>query len=152
MRRLFAFVGLATAAGAIILGLIFSGSPATSRMERQDQQRVMDLQQISYAIDYYYRTNTSTLPPSLTDIPSTDRVKGAHFFERTEDPFTGTPYEYRVTGPNTYELCAVFDLESPQEDSVSMARSYPMDGTWSHPKGRHCFPLSVYVDRAPYPY
>jgi hypothetical protein len=151
MRRLFASIGLAVAVGAIILGLIYSGSPTQARLEKQDQQRIMDLQQIVYSMEAYFISHNKTLPLSLT-ATSTDAVTPSSFFFRTQDPFTGMPYEYRVTGSSTYELCATFDLASPKNNSPSYARPYPLNESWEHPQGRHCFPLAVPTDRSTPPY
>jgi hypothetical protein len=52
---------------------------------------------------------------------------------RIVDPATGAPYEYRVTGPSSFELCATFD--GPRDEDF-MAR-------WNHAAGRHCFEFDL---------
>jgi hypothetical protein len=49
------------------------------------------------------------------------------------DPETGTPYEYRVLNPVSYELCAQF----------SLPRDLQYDSYWNHPAGRHCYSIDV---------
>ncbi len=111
----------AAAAGVLIgvlAGFSLLGSPDRQRSLQADARRVMDLQTIQRAVDA-----RPSLPVTLAEIGNAPM-----------DPVTRRPYDYRQTGPNTYQLCAVFSHESP---GVSP------ELVWYHPAGRHCFDLAV---------
>ena len=58
---------------AVIGGLIVAGSPQAERMRRADQQRLSDLQQISYAVDLYWNRQDK-LPATLQDLTTSPDV------------------------------------------------------------------------------
>jgi hypothetical protein len=111
-------VGAVTLAGVVAMGL-----PGDLRKERLDERRVADLNQLTRMVDFF-RTRRNTLPSSLDEL---SREPGVAALPR--DPENGQPYEFRVKGPNAYELCAVFDRAS-EGDGHSF---------WWHGPGRHCF-------------
>ncbi len=113
----------------IIVGVTLLDSPAQERLRRLDERRVDDLRNLSYELDFYW-TREGTLPPSLEELSSEPGV-----FVKLLDPETGLPYEYRVLSSNTYELCAVFALDTAEEQD----RFYK--DIWSHGPGRQCFQL-----------
>ncbi len=118
----------------IIVGVSVLDSPAQERLRRLDERRVDDMRELSYELDFYW-TREGTLPPSLEQLSSEPGV-----FVELSDPETGLPYEYRVLSSNTYELCAVFALETAAEQD----RFYK--DVWSHGPGRQCFELEVPLD------
>ena len=113
----------------VIVGICLLDSPAQERLRRLDERRVDDLRELSYEVDFYW-TRESTLPTSLEELSSEPGV-----FVDLLDPETGQPYEYRVLSSNTYELCAVFALDTAEEQE----RFYK--DVWSHGPGRQCFQL-----------
>ncbi|MFC2078837.1 hypothetical protein ACFLSZ_02545 [Candidatus Bipolaricaulota bacterium] len=124
---------------AVIVGVILLDSPAQERVRRLDERRVDDLQDLSYAVDIYW-TREGTLPVSLADLSNEERI-----VRDLRDPETGQPYEYRIVGDNTYELCAEF-----ARDTASDERDTPYRIFWFHGSGRQCFQLEAQdVTRVP---
>jgi hypothetical protein len=107
------------------------GSPGEARLQRLDEQRIADLQQISAAVIDYYDDRAKRLPPSLDVIASTPNRTVT-----TRDPDTRAAYDYRVVAPNAYEVCAAFARRSTDDAD----RNNPF---WAHPAGPHCFRVAV---------
>ena len=115
--------------GSIVAGVILVGGPAEGRIERLDDERVEDLQEIMRAVDRFW-SDQEQLPGTLEDLARDPREQ-----VNTMDPASAEPYEYAVLDENTYRLCAVFDGESrPLRRAAA--------DFWSHSGGRHCFELS----------
>jgi hypothetical protein len=108
---------------AVVAGLVAYGSPGELRKARLDERRAEHLRTIAHAVDFYW-TNRRQLPTSLSELAREPGIAPIPV-----DPATGKPYEYVVSGAETYSLCAVFDR--PSDASVS--------GYWWHGAGRHCF-------------
>jgi len=123
---------------AVVYGFILVGSPGSQRVLRFDEQRVSDLQNISFAIDAYWVRNEQ-LPENL------EALQGQRFFVRSiQDPETEELYEYRVLSQVTYELCAVFAAESSPSPKPSFS-----DQPWEHGIGRMCFVREVQKPLSP---
>lgn len=146
--RVIGFLSVSTAAVVIALGvgLYVGGSPLTARKIRLDEQRVNDLQQISAAIDQHYNANREhVLPSTLESLRGEPNV----YIPSLVDPVTNQAYLYRVTGGQTYTLCATFETET----SVASRDTYgyksipqyaaPMSGDQVDPSihhiGENCF-------------
>jgi uncharacterized protein DUF5671 len=125
-------------AGAVLVvaGLVWTGTPAVERVRQFDARRVDDLRRIydetmrlSFGSGWdnpaVPLVQSGPLPPTLDDIAR--RAVGVR--PRIADPETGQRYEYRVTGPTSFELCAVF----------GQARDDVRDVAWNHPQGPHCY-------------
>ncbi|MCK5245715.1 hypothetical protein KAJ02_09325 [Candidatus Bipolaricaulota bacterium] len=117
---------------AVIVGGILLDSPAQERLRRLDERRVSDLRELSYAVDVYW-TREGNLPSSLEELANEERI-----VRELHDPETGDPYEYRVVGYYSYELCAVFALDMAIDD-----RDYLYRSLWLHGSGRECFQLEA---------
>ena len=89
------------------------------------------MRSISAELDFYW-TREGTLPSSLEELSNEAGV-----FIELFDPETGQPYEYRVLGSNTYELCAQFARDTAEEQG-HFYRYY-----WSHGQERQCFELEA---------
>ena len=87
---------------AVIAGLVVNGSPNTVRAQKLDAQRIADMERISSSVSGYWKERNS-LPEALRDLQKADP------YIRMSDVETGSAYEYRKTGPMSYELCARFD-------------------------------------------
>jgi hypothetical protein len=127
----------ALAALAVVVMLVWGfsslGAPKTQRTLRADAMRVHDLYLLSFQIQGGWNSNRELdhrLPAGLDELTNL----------RTSDPFTHTPYEYRVKGGSQYEICAMFSLPSQQDASA------PRPDMWSHPAGRYCFSLDATRD------
>jgi uncharacterized protein DUF5671 len=126
--------------GTLVWGFALAGSPRSERLRRLDERRVEDLKAIEEAIDRICLGPTSTRPEGPPEmkkpLPKTlDEIVASAPSDRPSivDPATGAPYEYRITGQTTLELCATFDR----------ARDESWDVRWNHPAGRHCFEIDL---------
>ena len=130
MRKVVAAVAVLVVLGALGGGFYMVGPPADARARQLDTRRENDLRQIRLAVDLYW-TRNSRLPASLDELA---KEAGTGIYSR--DPETGKPYEYSVTPPDTYEVCATFTRES--EARVDF---------WAHGAGRRCFRINARVIR-----
>lgn len=137
------------AVAAIAAGFAMFGSPAAARQYRYDAERVGDLQSIQSETTYYYQQKRE-LPKTLQDLNSP--VLG---FTVPTDPATGQMYDYRTTGPLSFELCAAFDRESlGGQTQYAGSPSVPVTAhgggaSWEHGRGTQCFERTI--DPAFYP-
>ena len=128
----------------VIAGLGYSiflmGTPGQQREIRLDRERVEHLSNISDNIDVYWGLN-GELPRSMNDMAGS-----RYYIQSIEDPETGIPYEYNITGEAEYELCAVFAAGADR-------RGYPdrrfSEKAWDHGAGKTCFPLEAKSIDAP---
>lgn len=131
----------------VVAGFWIAGSPAQQRAIRFDERRVSDLSIIqSQVIDYWQRKQA--LPQSLSQL--TNDISG---FVPPKDPETGVDYGYRVTGPMSFEVCAVFTTSNSEEFSgkdPSVATYYGSEpGNWAHGEGMTCFERKIDKDYYP---
>ncbi len=142
----FVFVGFVAIAVVVVIifGLVSAGSPAAERIRRGDEQRVSELQQISYAVDQYWAQN-GTLPASLEDLAKSPDA----YVTSITDPRSGEPYVYRpyqqlpLAGQpiiSSYQLCATFEGATPAETSRPVP---PPETFWNHDIGETCFDLEA---------
>lgn len=134
--RAFHWAVIIVVTGVAIAGLFASGSPSDERARRLDDQRVNELESISYAIDQYWNQNKK-LPATLAELENTRNI----YVQSTNDPESGVPYDYAATGDQTYNLCAVFNAPSREDGATNV--SGPKSGFWKHSEGVVCFPLTV---------
>jgi hypothetical protein len=137
--QLFAGAVTVVVAIAVVIGLITAGSPMAERMRRADQQRVSDLQSISYAIDAYWAQNAA-LPATLEDLARSPDV----YIQSVRDPETANPYGYAPADQGAYQLCATFQTDSDSGPD----RPMPLQPAnfWTHGVGERCFPLEARND------
>jgi hypothetical protein len=124
IQRVIAWTSAAGVAAAVVAGLAVTGSPATQRLQRLDEQRVEDLGRLARAVNAHWALRR-LLPGRLEDA-----VDGLNLRAAPLDPASGAPYDYGVTAPGKFELCASFSRPS--------ARAAPGD-FWYHEAGRACF-------------
>lgn len=127
---------------SVIGGIIVIGSPATQRQLSYDQTRAQDLMNIQWQIVSFYQAK-SKIPETLAE--TTDPISGQII---PLDPETKTPYEYKKTGELSFELCATFSQNTPEEMSLTVPRDTYMDN-WTHTAGRQCFIRNIDPDRYP---
>jgi len=137
VRSVVAITLIAVVVAVVIVGVILLDSPAQERLRRLDERRVDDLRSISAELDFYW-TREGALPSSLEELSNEAGV-----FIELHDPETGQPYEYRVLGSNTYELCAQFSRDTAEE------RDHFYRDYWSHSAGRQCFELEAQAVERP---
>lgn len=127
--------------GTVVWGLVLAGSPSTRRINRLDEMRVNNINEISSnPINAFWNSN-SRLPASLDELSKLDNYK------LPIDPDTKTPYEYRVIDTKKYELCATFGLPTDTKSAIKGATPYrePYGAgiSWDHPAGRHCYTFEM---------
>jgi len=145
MHRRFGAAGATLAFATVVWGVIVVGSPVSERQRKLDERRTGDLRTIEAAINRIClgpsesrakgppRELAKPLPTSLGEVAA-----GAVATRPpVRDSATGADYEYRVTGPSSFELCAVFDR----------ARDEDGEARWNHPAGRHCFAFDLLEPR-----
>jgi uncharacterized membrane protein YidH (DUF202 family) len=120
--RKFALGAVVVVIAAFGVGLGVAGTPSAQRRMEADRHRVQDLRAIAFAAHSWYLRNQKPAGISGFQLPR----------DKTVDPETGRPYEYRVKSGTQYELCAVF----------SSAEETPAE-FWHHDKGRTCFALDA---------
>lgn len=140
---------------AIVSGFLIVGTPGHVRDLRFDAQKVSDLQSLQYQILYYWQTKEG-FPETLEDLA--DPLSGSMV---PVDPETGAAYEYRVTGPLSFELCASFNAETPDtagqgefpgRDIAVTSWGPQPDENWKHGEGLHCYERTIDPERyPPYP-
>jgi len=134
-HRLIGFVAVLVTMGVLTWGFLIVGSPDTRRLERLDERRVEDLQQITREIQrmvYDIRkpgVMKRTLPKDLEEV----KRQAKYWKISLVDPETGEAYRYAVKTDTTYELCATFALLRDKSTEVF----------WNHPAGRHCFVIDA---------
>lgn len=159
IRALYAGLTSVIVLAAIIWSFCVIGTPGEQRMWRLDDRRVQDLQSIQWQVINYWQQKEK-LPESLSvlsDPISSFMVPVDPEFEK------GNMYEYSVTGPQTFSLCATFSAPMPvgwQEYNKGgggimydvmerdMAVSYPYPGggggeSWDHEAGHTCFSRTI---------
>lgn len=140
-RNIYRVVASVVVIGSIVWGFAVLGSPQTQRLFKYDDQKINDLININNAVDNYYSMR-QVLPKDFAELAT------INYYMSVVDAETQKPYEYIVTGNNSYQLCAEFNKAS-NEDTVS-SQAYPMGGfSWTHGAGRHCFTRSVNLDNFP---
>jgi hypothetical protein len=132
----FRIVSIVSVVAVFVLGFLITGSPASERARRVDENRVNDLRTIQQEI----RTISvdmsqpeaalkEPLPVNLDEVVQKAVYTRPHIVDRE----TGVPYEYTVNNETTFTLCATFDTVRDQD----------FDIFWNHEAGRHCFVVDV---------
>jgi len=126
---------------AVISGIFVLGSPTHQRALKLDDQRTSGLSMLSSAINAY-RSEHQALPAGL---------QAVGFGNRTfKDPVSAVPYEYIITGSDSYQLCAIFiDASAPDGYGERGSFTSTNNTRWQHPAGRHCFVFSIRAGSLP---
>ena len=135
------WVIIAVMLGATIGAFIVVGSPSFQKGKRFDEMRLSSLQSIKSDIDSTFAGSDMTLPSKLSDMYSPE------YMNELLDPEYNQPYEYTVTGPGTYDLCATFSTSS-DDYAVKLSKVYGGNAKntvdpWAHPAGHTCFHETV---------
>lgn len=117
-------VAIVAVVATVVAALLVMDTPTHERAERLDAIRVEHLQVLSQRVDTHFEVEDE-LPDSILDVMT--GTGGTSM-----DPVTGTPYDYRPTGKDSYRLCATFDTA---QDPQAAGRQ----DEWRHPAGHHCF-------------
>ncbi len=120
---------------AIAAGAAIIGSPEKARIRGLDEQRIDALQRLEAAISVY-SDRQGKAPPSLQALA--DRQGGLRP-TNLRDPVTDEFYQYRIIGPDSYQLCATFGGPSSPDEEVR----------WRHGSGIACFAFKIGKAKAP---
>jgi hypothetical protein len=145
------------------------GTPNQQRLYRLDEKRLGDLQNIQGQVINYWQQKEK-LPETLETM-----INPISYGSLPVDPEfeSGKKYEYKMTTPLSFELCATFSAPMPKgwqeyggrgvipmmDVSVggTSTSSYPypgygMNDSWDHQAGRTCFTRTIDKDiYPPYP-
>ena len=141
IHRRFGIAASVLAAVTLAWGVAVVGSPGGERMRKLDERRVQDLRAIESSLDRLclgpQKVRKEGPPHELVSpLPATLAALAASATDRRPsivDPVSGAAYEYRITGPSTFELCATFDRARDEDD----------EPRWNHPAGSHCFAFDL---------
>lgn len=122
--------------GSIAWGFAVMGSPRTQRLQKYDQTRLSDLQNIQSQVTSHWQSK-GMLPENIAAMQNS-----LSYYSLPKDPQTGKDYEYRKTGLNTFELCSTFSAEQPANSMAAYPYGKPQDN-WTYNKGRTCFSRSI---------
>ncbi len=111
-----------------------------------------DLQSIQYQIIYFWQLKR-VLPADIAEL--NDPLSGYSVPTNLE---TGEPYRYVRTSDSSFDLCAVFNSETPdtagqgqfQGRDIAYTSTGPQpDENWKHPAGDHCYSRTIDPERYP---
>jgi type III secretory pathway component EscS len=139
---------LAFVLAVIVAGFFIVGTPWQARLYRFDDQKVSDLQMLQGQILNHWQSKEK-LPVQLDEL--NDSISG---FIIPRDPQSGVAYEYAVTGPLSFQLCASFNALTQNYASASTRAQYvpkpaaidgpmPVQDNWYHEAGRQCFTRTI---------
>lgn len=131
---------------SLVAGVFIAGTPSEQRALRFDDRRVNDLSAIQGQVINFW-SQKGSMPKDLVALR--DDISG---FVAPVDPLTGKSYEYRVTGPLSFELCADFAKPSKSGNSklLDSPRAYPSyapyGDNWEHEAGKKCYTRTIDPD------
>ncbi|MBK8190081.1 MAG: type II secretion system protein [Vampirovibrionales bacterium] len=137
---------------AIAAGVTISGGPAYQRKIRLDELRLRRMQVLETGIQTFYENKRRLpLPAELPALREEADYSDAFRAENWQDPSDKGPKRtigYRVTGVNTYQLCASFETESlqntdPDAKGGFYRGAYRPLPNWTHPAGAYCLKLEA---------
>lgn len=130
----------------IVSGFFIMGTPGEIRLQRFDDQKVSDLQNIQYQVINYWQSKQK-LPENSHEL--VDPLSG---YTLPKDPQSGQDYGYRITkAPYSFEVCADFNADSKTGSTdASVAQHYGADNTtWQHTAGQNCFERTIDPEKYP---
>lgn len=121
-----------------------AGGPWQARLRAQDDGRIRDLRAIYHAVSVFHREQ-GHLPASLEAC----NTNPGTFIRRPNDPVTGAPYGYEITGDNAFTLTATFALPSRGSADDGDYADPQQDGFWRHDSGAARFPIDLGKGKEP---
>jgi hypothetical protein len=127
VQRIAVIGSIAAVAAAVATGPVDHGLAGRAAAAARRRAAVAELGQLASTAEF--RWDREQRLPGVDEL-----VDGQHLTRLPTDPTTGEPYEYRITGPRQFEVCATFDRPSRSE----LAGDF-----WSHETGHGCFQFNV---------
>lgn len=148
LRRRSVVIGVAILAlVTIVSGFFIVGTPGQARLQRFDDAKITDLQNIQSQVVYYWQAK-QVLPARLDDLNNS-----LNYGAVPVDSQTGAPYAYQVTGPLSFKLCATFNAEGgqnrygysvPRAVAPEYQEKFPVaQDNWQHGSGEVCFDRTI---------
>jgi hypothetical protein len=131
-RKIWAGVATVIIVGSIVWGFSVLGSPRTQRLMKYDEAKINDLMNLNTAIQNYYSINNA-LPKVPSDLAT------FNYGISLVDAQNQKPYEYVVKDKTHYDICAEFNIASPDAKSPNVYARPVGYTTWTHSAGRYCF-------------
>ncbi len=142
ITRIFFIGSLVLIVGIFVSAICFMDKPSVVRAERHDTDVINDFSQIDTSVFQYYQINKK-LPVDLNDLRNTNGVYLRD--QNLKDSLTQAPYQYKVTGELSYQLCATFKLATNKNNTNTMY----LEPKWDHQAGEQCLNLVVIKADAP---
>lgn len=114
---------------ALVLAIIYAGSPGEARDRRTDELLLGRFDVIDSAINSYYMEN-GKMPSDLDTLVKEKRITDE---KQLTDPVSGEKIVYKPGKDKLYELCATFRRGNKEED---LNRYY--SSRWPHDAGNQC--------------
>jgi len=125
----YAYSSMVVVAIALVLAIIYAGSPTEARDRRTDELLLNRFDNIDGAINSYYMENNK-MPADLNVLITEKRIVDE---KQLADPVTGVPIGYKPGKDKLYELCATFKLSNAQDNQNIYYIS-----RWQHGVGYQC--------------
>lgn len=124
---------------ALVIGMMAASlyhleTPSEVREQKIDDTQVQDLTEMYWRIETHYATN-GTLPNSIDTLYEEEELPTA--------PEGRSEYMYKITSPDTFELCAEFATEDYNEASRIALTPDSKNYNWNHGAGSWCFEREV---------
>lgn len=115
----------------VVAAVIVMGTPAQQRAQRLDQRRTEQLERIVTTARSYAQAK-GRLAPDLITLAGKPGLRLA-----LTDPESGVPYDYAVTGAESFKVCANFATDTAADDGAPGAGVWRE--RWLHGAGHQCF-------------
>jgi type II secretory pathway pseudopilin PulG len=135
----FSYIVIAIVVVSVIGAFFLTGSPIQERTRRIDQQKVQVLQEVTFAVENYYREH-DVIP---ADFETLSPTLGSYVRQQLAD--TRMTLEYSATGEIEYTLCTTFETASTDSENIEYQRFVSPGKTndWEHGVGYTCFDLEI---------
>lgn len=137
INKIYFFISLLIAVVVLVSSFFFVESPMEARNKRQDNLIMENLYRLDSAVQSYYNYENK-MPESLKALTNYeyDKLRA----EDILDPVSGKQYDYKVTGANSYEICADFKTSNVKREDVT---DWYYEEGWVHEAGYYCISRKV---------
>ncbi|MFH0840461.1 MAG: DUF5671 domain-containing protein [bacterium] len=141
ITKIFFFGSIALVLASFITAFCLVDSPQVARDRKADLEVVNDFSMISESINIYYN-NQKALPADLNVLTEENGVylttkELGHLIDKNAEE----KYEYKITGTDSFELCATFKTSNKEAKDDLDYRYY--GEYWNHDAGYQCLKKKV---------